>query len=291
MKQLRFATVCAVLCAGSLAPAFAQPAQCSAHLTPLGVVDAAIDEPLSGAPGLEAFSLRLREISDPSCRFQLSFEVGAQSGGLHGDNGELNFRVTRYAAGGGILYDSRQPNAADAASLRSDMRLYLIADPGASPRAGLYNNSIYAVLRAADSATELDRQPLALRASIPAHVQAFLSGASQSNGGYALLDFQQLTRGETGHATLHLRATSDVDISFESENAGALVNESDGDYHVPYQLSADGQPIDLRRGEQVARTPAAVATRDIGLDVQIGDVSQALAGNYHDRVTVTVSAR
>lgn len=269
---------------------------CRARLAPPARVNLSLADPLSGAASAEAFELELRNVSNGACPFALVFEEGRRGGGLQrGSGAALHFRIAGDAAGSDILFDSSQPGAGSHVMLRGsrrDVRLFLIVSPGNNPRAGEYSGSVRLTLRN-EASDDVDQAWLALEARIPEQVQAFISGASQSGGAYALLDLEELTTGEIGRATLRIRATSDVRIHFDSEHEGALAQAQGG--RISYDLSADGTLIDLRQGQRRrgqgmdASIPASA--REIDLLVRVGDTMRAPAGDYRDRITITVTAQ
>lgn len=297
--MIRFFTLLAALWLAGAADAAAHgngaDEQCRARLAPPGRVSLDLADPLSGAASAEAFELELRNISDGGCRFTLAVEEGRRGGGLRRRSGAaLDFRIARDAAGAEVLFDSRQPGAGPRAALRAprrDLRLFLIVNPGDAPRAGEYSADVRLTLRNAENDV-VDQAALELEARVPEQVQAFISGASQSGGAYALLDLEELTTGEIGRATLRIRSTSDVRIKFDSEHEGRLARAQGG--RISYDLSADGAPVDLRQGGRRGYGVEAsipLTAREIDLQVRVGDTARAPAGEYRDRITITVTAQ
>lgn len=287
---------------------------CDARLQHVPRVTATFADPLSVDTAIEPFTLRLRDISDPGCRFSISFEDDQGRDGLRrqGGNRRLDYRIALDAAGASVVYDSNRPNspfgAAAMFGLDGRLTLYLIVELGSGARAGEYAEEIRAELRPLGDRRDVDDMELDLAADVPAHVQAFLAGVPGSGGAY-MLDLEELTTGESGTATLRILATSDVDISFESENDGRLVHE-DEISAVPYELNVGSQQETVIAGGAGHRNgrgrghyshgnghghghheqdgPLSI---DLPLEVRIGDVARSAAGDYHDRITITVSAR
>ncbi len=267
-------------------------APCTARLEPTPVVRAESAAPLSNAGVSSAFSVRLRNVSDARCSFSLAFAGSERADALTADTGaQLDYVISRDSAGADVVFDSRRPDLWNPhQSFQSAFPLHVVIRTAVAPRAGRYTGSVNIALRDA-SAGELDRSVINIEAAVPAHVQAFLSGATLQTGGYALLDLDELTAGETASATLRVRATSDVDVGFQSDNRGTLVHEQNSAYRIEYRLRAGDSDIDLSAGSGVTSFPGAQIPPDIPLTILIGDVQRAPAGSYRDRIVVTVSAR
>ncbi len=302
---LALSVVCALLGA---TPALAHndADECSARLERPPQVTAVFADPLSLPTAVEPFTLRLRDVSDSRCAFRISFEDESGRDGLRrqGGRARLDYRIALDAAGSTIIFDSEQPNSAFHATgpfgLDGRVTLYLIVDLGSRGREGLYRETIRAKVLAGGERRPVDEADIQFAARVPSHVQAFLSGTPSADGGYALLDLQELTTGETAQAMLRVFATGDFSVSFESEHEGRLAHEDDEDAYVPYEFSADGETVNLNAAlQQRSRGGTSHGNGhdedrrsvEIPLSVRIGDVTRAPAGEYRDRITITVTAQ
>lgn len=284
---------------------------CDARFAPPARVLATFTDPLTSNVAIEPFTLRLQGLSDPSCRFEISFEDAHGQDGLRRNDSRrrLDYRIALDAAGAAIVYDSRRPNAPFTAhgvfSADGRLNLFLIVDGGSQPRAGEYSETLRAELRPLGSHRSTAETQLSLAAFVPAHVQAYLAGVPGAGGVYTL-DFAELSTGETGTAALRVRATADIDVTVTSENGGRLMHEA-GASAIPYTVRIGSETLDLgasAAGAAPRRTEARfgqhhggghddddAAGLDAPLEIRIGDTTRAAAGQYHDRITITVSAR
>lgn len=314
-----YVTLCAIALLFTAPAAFAHgnSSHCRARLDAQAEAMATFHNPLADSVAVEPFTLRLTGISDPDCRFRVRFDDDRGRDGLRreGGNQRLAYKIAADAAGASIIYDSTRPNSPfhGGGSFSADGRLtlYLIVDLGSRARAGMYRETIRArIYEREDEHRDVNDSDIAFAALVPAHVQAFLTGTPSSGGGYALLDLQELTTGETAQATLRVLATGDFDISFESENGGRLANEAIEGAYVAYDFSIGSEHIDLNsgghghsqghgqghyshgQGHGYGHTEDGAALRtELPVQVRVGDVSRSPAGNYRDRITITVTAR
>jgi hypothetical protein len=98
--------------------------------------------------------------------------------------------------------------------------------------------------------------------------------------------------GSEGRVGLHVDSTTDVDVTFSSENVGEMAHDTLEGYGVPYELLVGGEAVDF--GSEIAsehRLPADSTRLDLPLAVRVGSTANAPAGDYRDRITITVSAR
>lgn len=129
---------------------------------------------------------------------------------------------------------------------------------------------------------------LTVSAHVTPRVQANFVGSTNAQN--ARLDLGEIEPNKQGRIGLQVRSSSDYSISFRSDHNGMLAGP--GTSRVPYSLTYAGRPIDLGKGktteEFIPPDPVRVQTNE--LRVIIGQFSDARAGNYQDRVTITISA-
>lgn len=120
----------------------------------------------------------------------------------------------------------------------------------------------------------------------PARAQANFAGGSLDQ----TIDLGILQPGKRGRAVLQVRANTRPIIAMVSANRGYLSLVGVPGASVPYSLSLDGNPVDLR-GEwrQPVNIPTNQQGQSLQIEVTIGDFANALAGTYRDDVTIEIS--
>ena len=135
-----------------------------------------------------------------------------------------------------------------------------------------------------------DDQLLSIVVDIPPRAQINLAGISGTG-----IHFGQLTKGAERDAYLQVRATAPVILTLSSEHRSQLRHKVEklAVPSVPYHLSVDGQPVDLRDGPQrIDRAPSGGLAADrYRMVVRVMDVNGRIAGDYSDVVTVTVEPK
>jgi hypothetical protein len=90
---------------------------------------------------------------------------------------------------------------------------------------------------------------------------------------------------------VRVRATSQVAITLSSSNLGVLKHTSLPDATgVPYSLTVDQIPVDLTSSSAtILRTPELTLDgNSYPMRVTIGNTTGRAAGNYKDRITISV---
>ena len=110
------------------------------------------------------------------------------------------------------------------------------------------------------------------------------------------LDFQTLSEGASLGFDLLVRTNTGYDITMSSTNRGVLVMTDpnpDGS-RIPYTLRLDSAVVDLGGNTTTISGPTGATTaagnRHV-VEVEIGAIGNASAGNYGDEVTITVSSK
>ena len=146
-----------------------------------------------------------------------------------------------------------------------------------------------------ETGTIVDRATLTITIEIPASVSIRLVGAVIGGGanGPALVDLGELSNSEVTRSSpfgARIWSTASYLVEISSINRGNLLKEQ-GTETIPYDLTFDAMEVDLAAGWEFfypPPTPASGVLRDMAVTVQPVTAS---AGEYSDRVTVSVSVR
>ncbi len=118
------------------------------------------------------------------------------------------------------------------------------------------------------------------------------SGTLNADRTFAFIDFGELETAETAFILFNAQANTDVEFTIESENSGALVSLDEHANRIAYSARFDGSPLALNAGEVIRRRPEpSLNGSRYRLDIEIGDVSGAFAGQYQDNLTVEMVAQ
>jgi spore coat protein U-like protein len=112
--------------------------------------------------------------------------------------------------------------------------------------------------------------------------------------GARTMDFGDLSGGGNKTVNLTLLFNAGYRLSFLSVNGQRLKHES-RDFHIPYQLRVDNYSVDISSGAltQVATGSGITANggvRTIPVNVQIAPVTNALSGQYNDRIEIVLQS-
>lgn len=146
-----------------------------------------------------------------------------------------------------------------------------------------------------ETGTITDRTSLTITIDIPASVSLRLVGALLGGGadGPALVDLGDLSNSEVTRSSpfgARIWSTSPYIVQISSANRGNLLKEQ-GTETIPYSLTFDAMEVDLMTGREFfypVPTTASGVLRNMGITVQPVTAS---AGEYSDRVTVSVSVK
>ncbi len=155
-----------------------------------------------------------------------------------------------------------------------------------------YDQELIYRLHSTDSQDELAIQRTRLSLTIPTAARIRFSGASATDGA-PILDMGALSAtGRTVSPPFAIRvlSTAPYRVELSSENFGKL-RRVDGPDLIPYRLSVSNQIVDLTAGGAFIRVPGHTGpTGNVHpVAIEIGPDPARHAGNYSDRVTVTVS--
>lgn len=155
-----------------------------------------------------------------------------------------------------------------------------------------YEQELVYRLHPADSLDELATQRTRLSLTIPTAARIRFSGASASDGA-PIVDMGPLSpvgRTRSPPFAIRILSTAPYRIEVASENRGRL-RRVDGAELIPYRLSVSNQEVNLGGGGTLIRVPSHTgSTGNLHpVSIEIDPDPTRHAGNYSDRVTVTVS--
>jgi hypothetical protein len=137
----------------------------------------------------------------------------------------------------------------------------------------------------------IDQAVVSIFVEIPGAVALNVVGATGQER-IAQIDLGSIdsqTRGVAPPFGLRIRSTSGYRITITSDNQGELVHVS-GEARLPYLLTIDGDPLNLEGPATLAYPFPAIATgRYHPMTAEAGPTF-TLAGDYADRINITVSA-
>jgi len=241
----------------------------------------------------------------PHCQFAIGVNQGATGGRRMAGPGIGTLRYDILGASNRTVLDAPAP-AADGLVVghtRTDQsqEVYATIPASQTVSAGAYSDqltfNIYELVDGQPGRLH-DTQTVAVRASVGSSIRSTLIvGGVQGSlaGRVATLDFGELRTGQSLPFELQIDGNTPYQVTLASENLGRLAGTDtvNRESRIAYTVTMDG------RGATLASplTMPVVAPSDYGrssnahaFQVQIGDISQAIAGRYADNITVTVSA-
>jgi spore coat protein U-like protein len=249
--------------------------------------------------------------SAAACSFGLVFESDQTASGnkrrLESDDATLFYYIED--AGGRVLRSTDDPTST--ALLRFDTPLKFTGqqrvpyrihlDTAKDIREGMYTSRVRVFLYNLGGKTPeyLDDSEFTLTTQIPS---SMLIGYNSLSAGTdrVIMDFGDLTSNEQQTATIMVRANRDFSMRLTSQNGGILRLKEGGGAApagadtIPYTLLLNGQKATLSSGQiTVINNGRATGAngRAYPLSVTIGEVTQKLAGEYQDTLTLTVEGR
>lgn len=166
-------------------------------------------------------------------------------------------------------------------------------DTGWGLRSGTYVEQLQLVLVNGDGEI-VDRSNLTITIIIPAAVSLRFVGAVIGGGAFgpARVDLGNLSSTEDSHSqrfAARIFSTAPYIVGFSSTNQGNLVHEQ-SDERIPYRLFFDGRLVDLNGSTELSYPEKTTATGDTRPMRIVVPATDATAGRYSDRITVSVSA-
>jgi len=117
------------------------------------------------------------------------------------------------------------------------------------------------------------------------------SGSSTAGTRNYRMDFGALQAGEQSSVTVLVQANDEYALRFSSANRGAMTHSTLGSSQsIPYTATIGGRELNLSTGETIFSVASSTSLSGASqqLNVRIGEVGPARAGNYQDELTITV---
>lgn len=302
MRTSSTACAAAMLLALSALEPRAALAACKASIESIDKVPTIDYAPFENRQKREDFEVEVRNDGNEECAVALAIASGTTGSQRFYRKGSDNLAYEVLTSNG-----SEYSNAIDApaGSTRlkggkgedAEIKVRLRIPAGLVSPAGNYEDTLRLRLFDVSGASPVPLGPernVPASARIQARAQLNIAGTAGKFGApFELdeIDFGDMTTGATRDAVVQVRATSQVAITLSSRNLGVLKHTSlPGTAGVPYSLTVDGTPVDLAGSSApILRTP------DLTLDgnsypmrVTIGNTTGRAAGNYKDRITISV---
>ncbi|MDG6079277.1 hypothetical protein E3U23_08730 [Erythrobacter litoralis] len=271
----------------TIEPSMEDVGQCDVPI-PTDIVPISIDyEPFDFVPASGSSSIVLRSPADNEGEFEIA---------LVAENTPNDFALT-FEASSNEAAVTRVSDSAFLVRSKADSVFSLDITSRVSihqpPAPGDYGATYRIDVRDTLSNVEcLGRASLPIAIRVPPRAQLNIAGAdSPFSDGPDLytVSFDTMETGAERTVFIQLRSNSDAVLEFESENAGSM--KSTTGHSVSYTASLNGSILDLSSlySMSVPSAPTARGTNQ-PLTIRLDDVSEAPAGKYQDRVTITVSA-
>lgn len=240
---------------------------------------------------VERFEVSLRNDGDSECRLRLRVEQNPTSSdasfpdySLAGPGGTVRISANSLIkhVGGLVILPpgSQQP-----------VRFTVTLPVGWGMPAGSFLQRLRFALAEDGDGSDLDTAEVSLRLTIPSTARIRFAGAL-GGGGDTRVDLGVLsTRVPTVSRPFAVRvlSTSAYQVQFTSEHGGKL-RRLDGSETIAYQLYAGGRRLNLAAGDKIIASQHTGATGDVHrIQVRVAPDPTWHAGNYSDRVTVTVT--
>ena len=301
MRTSSTACAAAMLLALSALEPRAALAACNASIESIDAVPTIDYEPFANSQKSEDFEVEVRNDGNQECVVALAIASGTTGGQRFYRKGtdELAYEVLTE---NGSEYSNAIDAPAGSTRLEggigedAEITVTLRIPAGLVSPAGTYEDTLRLRLFDVSGATPVPLGPertIPASARIQARAQLNIAGTSGKFGAFEIdeLDFGDMTTGATRDAVVQVRATSQVAITLSSSNLGVLKHTSLPDATgVPYTLTVDQTPVDL-----TGSTAPILRTPDLTLDgnsypmrVTIGNTTGRAAGNYKDRITISV---
>lgn len=240
----------------------------------------------------DRFQIFLRNDGNSECRLRLRVtrDLGAS------DPDFPNYSLM--GPGGNVPISSSSPADVSTGSLlvlqpggRSPVSYGIRIPVGWGMKSGDYRQMLVFSLSEDRSDAPLATQQVQLRLGIPATARIHFAGAKGGGGG-ARIDLGQLSmtaRTVSSPFAVRILSTAGYQLQFASQNGGAL-RRTDGPETIAYNLFVDGRPFNMVTGDQVEVGHHTSSTGDVhNVSITVEPNANWHAGNYSDRVTVTVT--
>lgn len=287
---------CSILLSGSMLFGPAAMAACAPEL-PQGAQTVNVNalEVGTGQVARENFQIRVRNVENGACTATLRISRPT------GSSMDAAFLFLLVSAGQAI---DILPSEISAPTTRSD--IYVPGIPGGTNGRAVPFNITLPTEWGISSGTRteellvslldennavVDTMPLYINTYIPPAVELRIVGATGGNS-IAEINLGTLAPEATTISDpfgVRVWSTSPYSVFFESENRGALVHETSAS-RISYKLNMNGSPVDITGSTPRSFSLATGALGELHPLSIVVEPFRAPAGDYSDRVTVTVTA-
>jgi len=168
--------------------------------------------------------------------------------------------------------------------------------PGQVVAAGTYTDTVtVGVYNAYNSTTPITSTPISITTVVVAAAALSIvpTGAGFSASTSQTLDFGTLAIGQSKACDLLVKKNTSATVTFNSANGGVMKTIPTPDTNqIAYIFVANGTTLNLASAANLGLPTGVNATgMRLPINVTIGDISAAAAGNYQDQVTITVTAQ
>ena len=168
--------------------------------------------------------------------------------------------------------------------------------PGQVVAAGTYTDTvIVGIYNAFNSTSPMTSKSITITTVVAASAALSIvpTGSAFSTSTSQTLAFGTLATGQALGCDLLIKQNTSATVTFSSANHGVMkaIPTPDAD-QIPYTFAANGITLNLASTANLL-LPTGVSTTGtrLPINVTIGNISEAGAGNYQDQVTITVTAR
>jgi hypothetical protein len=251
---------------------------------------------LDGGPLIERFDVRVRNDGDTTCTLRLA--IGREQGPP--TQGFPNFSLT--GPGGNIPVvpvqaatsnPNTRVNITIPAGQETVVSYEVRINVGWGDEAGNLEQELVHLLLPENGNSEFATARTILSLTVPLSVRVRFAGAFGENGP-ATVEMGLLSPTATTYSppfAIRVLSNSRYRMDLVSQNAGALVRVG-GTERVPYQMTVGSMPVNLAGAGAVINVPTrpGVSGDVHPVSIAIGPDAERHAGDYSDRVTVTVTA-
>lgn len=283
----------------ALAPASAkEPERCEIDIDSIDRLEPGDDYDPYGGASVGYGLIEIEHDDGPACTILVGIDDGRNGTRvLQGGRGSLVYDLYRDGSRTHRVNDIAGPStglfsATLAPKGKTSFQVYTYLPPGQLVPKGTYEDQVRVSVYELRNGTPVG--PIAQRqGKVKAKVREVVAASVTVNGvtralsgSSGVLDMGELSRSGGGSFDLDVRGNSDYRLSLSSENDGRLVSAQNRT-GIGYSVSVAGRTLSLSRG----------ASLDLGgdgryrIDIQVDDVSRALAGSYSDNLILTISAR
>lgn len=277
-----------VLC-GPMQMAYAADTPCEARIQQITIRHEARYLPFSSMDTMLPVEIALRDTRD--CQLALSFRsIGANK--MTSGAESLRYQL-RDDAGSEIPADgiTRRSLRASGNGVAAGMRARIAVPAGQASQPGVYRDRI--LVQLLDGERVVDAREFEPAVNVLAQASIAAAGSARSGFSAALgarMDFGNLETGKEREVFLFVQSNCTYALRLRSANDGVLRHAENGGRAgtIPYRAALDGRWFDLSQPVVIQGRTSGLIQPPYNLRARIGDVSNKIAGQYRDVITVDV---